>query len=162
MNISRRQISNFRQSTINLPFFTSFFLIKKRYKRCMLELEKGGRILIIASFCHFSWPVSLILNFIAQKIRGGRKCRVDNLLWLALVIMNIIIGEQSLLFMKLSHEPKIREMYACGFVCIIHHAYVQRCDFISVFQSGGSITQEGIVVLDRYITEIQHRLHSTG
>ena len=40
-------------------------------------------------FCHFARPVSLILNFIAQKVRGGRKCRIENLLWLALYIHDL-------------------------------------------------------------------------
>ena len=43
---------------------------------CQLEPDEGGRILILSFFCHFGRPVSSILNFIAQKLRGGRKCRI--------------------------------------------------------------------------------------
>ena len=65
--------------------FTSLFLInQEKYK--VSALARGGRQdFNFTFFCHIARPVSLILNFIAQKVRGGRKCRIENLLWLAQV-----------------------------------------------------------------------------
>ena len=36
-------------------------------------------------FCYFAQPFSLILHFITLKFSGGRKCRIENFLWLALL-----------------------------------------------------------------------------
>ena len=69
-----------------------FLIIWEKY---MVTASAGGgrQDFNFTFFCHFARPVSLILNFIAQKIGGGRKCRIENLLWLALLcilVLNLI------------------------------------------------------------------------
>ena len=60
--------------------FTSLFLMNQE-KYMVSACARGGRHdFNFTFFCNFAWPVFLILNFIAQKIRGGRKCSIENLL----------------------------------------------------------------------------------
>ena len=67
------------------PLFTSLFLINQE-KYMVSAWARGGRQdFNFTIFYHFGRPVSSILNFIAQKVRGGRQCRIENLLWLALL-----------------------------------------------------------------------------
>ena len=72
------------------PLFTSLFLMI--WEKCTVSAwaSKGRQDFNFTFFCHFGRPVSLILNFIAQKFGGGRKCRIENLLWLACTKLTIL------------------------------------------------------------------------
>ena len=59
---------------------TSLFLITPEKYMVTASAGGGRQDFNFTFFCHFAWPVSLILNFIAEKFGGGRKCRIENLL----------------------------------------------------------------------------------
>ena len=79
------------KKTYKGPLFTSL-LVMNHEKYVVSARARGGRQDFYFTFlCHFARPVSLILNFIAQKVRGGRICRIENLLWLALYLIQLKI-----------------------------------------------------------------------